>query len=93
MSNKVKVILDVMSQPSRAVLIFCRAANIPHDFKPLMLKNMEHKTEEFTKLQPFQTVPVIEDNGVAIRDSNAILRYLSQKHQVADHWYPKVITL
>ena len=52
----VKVMLDIMSQPSRAVLIFCRAANIKHDFQPIRLTKMEHKTPEFTKVTEFQTV-------------------------------------
>ncbi len=86
-----KVLLDVMSQPSRSVLIFCRAASIPHEFQPVALRNFEHKDEEFTKVNPFQTVPAIVDGdkNVTLRDSSAILRYLSRTRDVPDHWYPK----
>ena len=51
-----KIFADLMSQPSRAVVLFCRVAKIPHEFKPLMLKNGEHLTEEMTKINPFQKV-------------------------------------
>ena len=54
-----KIFADLMSQPSRAVVLFCRVAKIPHEFKPLMLKNGEHLTEEMTKLNPFQKVSVL----------------------------------
>ncbi len=54
--SAVKVFADLMSQPSRAMVIFCRATKVPHEFKQVMLKNMDHKTEEFTKLNPFQRV-------------------------------------
>ena len=51
-----KIFADLMSQPSRAVVLFCRVAKIPHEFKPLMLKNGEHLTEDMTKINPFQKV-------------------------------------
>lgn len=84
-----KVLLDVMSQPSRAVLIFCRAAAIPHEFKPIMVKNLENKTDHFLKINPLGTVPAIDDGGVAIKDSSAILRYLCRTRDLPDHWFPR----
>jgi glutathione S-transferase len=84
-----KVFADLLSQPSRGIYIFCKAANIPFDFKSIRLAKLEHKTEEFAKVNPFQVVPAIEDNGVNIIESVAILRYLTNTHKVADHWYPK----
>ena len=50
---------------------------------------MEHKTEEFTKINPFQRVPVIDDNGFVLTESMSILKYLAMKYEVPDHWYPK----
>jgi len=84
-----KVLLDVMSQPSRAVLIFCRAAAVPHEFKPIMVKKLENKTDEFLKVNPLGTVPAIDDGGVAIKDSSAILKYLCRTRDIPDHWFPK----
>ena len=48
--------LDTMSQPSRAILIFVRVAQIPHEFQDIRLIKSEHKSPEFTALSPFQTV-------------------------------------
>ena len=55
-----KIYADLMSQPSRALVLFCRAAKVPHEFKQLMLKNGDHLTPEMTKLNPFQKVNVFK---------------------------------
>ena len=54
-----------------------------------MLKEKLHKTTEYTKINPFQVVPAITDNGIPIIESCAILRYLAFTRDVDDHWYPK----
>ena len=51
-----KIFADLMSQPSRAVVLFCRVAKVPHEFKPIRLVKGEHMTEEMTKINPFQKV-------------------------------------
>jgi glutathione S-transferase len=42
---------------------------------------------EFLKLNPFGLVPVIDSDGVILRESNAIIRYLASKHG-RDDLYP-----
>lgn len=43
------------------------------------LANGEHKTPEFLAMNPFGEVPVLQDDGVFISDSTAILVYLAKK--------------
>lgn len=43
-------------------------------------------TEEFERLNPNRRVPVIEDDGVAIWESHAIVRYLAAKHGAGSLW-------
>ena len=38
----------------------------------------------FQKVSPFGVVPVIDDNGFILRESNTIVRYLATKHGRAD---------
>ena len=57
-----KIYSDCLSQPSRALVLFCRAANIPHEYHQLKLKDGVHKSEEMTKINPLQTVSLINDN-------------------------------
>lgn len=52
------------------------------------LPNGEHKREAFLKLNPFGQVPVLEDDGQYISDSNAILVYLAKKFGKTD-WLPE----
>jgi len=46
-----------------------------------------HKQPEFLAINPFGQVPVIDDDGVILADSNAILVYLAQKYGEG-RWLP-----
>ena len=48
----------------------------------------EHKTPEFLKLNSFGQLPVLEDDGLVIADSVAILVYLAKKFGRTD-WLPE----
>ncbi|XP_059843841.1 glutathione S-transferase theta-2 [Hypanus sabinus] len=84
-----RVYYDLLSQPSRAVLLFLKVTGIPHVERPVALRRGEHKSEEFTKLNPMQKVPVIVDNGFVLTESVAILKYLATKYNVPQFWYPQ----
>jgi len=47
----------------------------------------EQKRPEFLARNPFGQVPVIDDDGVVLADSNAILVYLAKRYGAA-HWLP-----
>lgn len=51
------------------------------------LANGEHRTPEYLKLNPFGQVPVLDDDGFVVNDSNAILVYLATKLGRKD-WLP-----
>jgi len=87
----VKLYLDLMSQPARALQIFCRASGIQHEVVPVRILKGDTKTKEYTAMNPFQKVPVIKDGDFALTESVAILRYLANTRDIADHWYPKDI--
>ncbi|XP_052799752.1 glutathione S-transferase theta-1-like [Mya arenaria] len=84
-----KLYADLRSQPSRAVYILLKANKIPFEFVKVDLFAGEHKQDKYTKINPSQQVPFIEDNGFTLGESAAILCYIAQKSEVADHWYPK----
>lgn len=50
----------------------------------------EHKSADFLALNPFGQVPVLLDEAVVLRDSQAILLYLALKHPVAG-FYPTTV--
>ncbi len=43
-------------------------------------------TEAYQKLNPNRVIPVIEDEGVVIWESNVIVRYLAAKHSEGNLW-------
>lgn len=50
-------------------------------------KNRQHKQPGFLKLNPRGEVPVLEDDGVVLWDSAAILVYLARRYG-GDQWLP-----
>jgi glutathione S-transferase len=58
--------------------------SIPIDFYP----GKEHKSDWFLKINPLGQLPVLEDNGLVLRDAQAILVYLATKYDKSGKWYP-----
>jgi glutathione S-transferase len=57
----------------------------PVDFHP----GREHKAEWFiAQHNPLGQIPVLVDDGVSIRDAQAILVYLASKYDKGGSWYP-----
>jgi glutathione S-transferase len=52
------------------------------------LSKGEQKNAEFLAVNPLGSIPALDDNGVIIRDSAAILVYLGSKYGQGK-WYPK----
>ncbi|XP_053993206.1 glutathione S-transferase theta-3-like isoform X1 [Hylaeus volcanicus] len=84
-----KLYIDLLSQPSRALYIFFKVCNIPFESKIINLGKMQHLTEDYQTIHPFQQVPAIDHNGFKVFESGAILRYITREFNTPDHWYPK----
>ncbi|KAL1364436.1 hypothetical protein HN51_012628 [Arachis hypogaea] len=87
--GKLKVYADRMSQPSRAVLIFCRVNGIDFEEIKVDISKGHHLTPDFTEVNPLQKVPAIVHGNLKLSESHAILVYLASAFTgIADHWYP-----
>jgi glutathione S-transferase len=53
---------------------------LPVELVEVDLRKGAHKQPEFLKLNPFGQVPVLDDNGTVVADSNAILVYLARRY-------------
>ncbi|MEL0615960.1 glutathione S-transferase [Cobetia marina] len=62
--------------------------DIPYETVDLDMANGAHKAPDFLKISPFGQVPAIEDNGVFLSDSNAILVYLTQRYDGEQRFMP-----
>jgi glutathione S-transferase len=78
-----------LSPPCRAVQMVAKQLNIDLNLKQLNLRNGEHLTPEFLKINPAHTVPTIVDDGFALWESGAIIQYLCNKYAPDSDLYPK----
>lgn len=77
----------VVSGNSYKVRILLALLNLPHEKVMVDTRNREHKQLPFLKLNPRGEVPVLEDNGVVLWDSGAILVYLARQYG-GERWLP-----
>ncbi|WP_342113266.1 glutathione S-transferase family protein [Pseudoduganella sp. OTU4001] len=68
--------------------LFLSLLGLDYELVEVDLMKAEQKTEAFLKLNPFGQVPVLEDHGIVIPDSNAILVYLATRYGDSN-WLPK----
>lgn len=74
---------------SHRVRLMLSLLGLEYDCHDVDLAAGEHKSDAFLAMNPFGHVPVLEDDGVAIYDSTAILVYLSRKYDPSNQWFPK----
>src|SRR5258708_2085422 len=72
-SHRVELMLSLLELPTELVFVD--------------LVKGAHKQADFLALNSFGQVPVIDDQGVVLADSNAILVYLAQKYGKG-RWLP-----
>ncbi|MCY1739735.1 glutathione S-transferase family protein [Ensifer sp. SL37] len=77
-----------LSGHSHRAQLFLSLLGVPHELIDVDLKARAHKAPEFLALNPFGQVPVLDDEGTVIADSNAILVYLAKKLGRID-WLPE----
>ncbi|XP_040163356.1 glutathione S-transferase 1-like [Anopheles arabiensis] len=76
------------SPPCRAVKLTARALGIELFEKEMTLLRGDKLMEEFLKVNPQQTIPVLDDGGIVITASHAIMIYLVCKYGRDDGLYP-----
>lgn len=69
-----------LSGHSHRVELMLNLLGLAHENIIVDLVKGEQKAPEFLALNPFGTVPVLEDDGVVLYDSNAIITYLAIKY-------------
>ena len=77
-----------LSGHAHRVVLFASLLGLEHELVEVDLQAGAHKKPEFLAISPFGQVPALEDDGVAIADSNAILVYLAKKAGRSD-WLPE----
>jgi glutathione S-transferase len=83
-----KLYYDAPSGHSHRARLFLSLIDAPVEIVPIALEKGEHKKPDFLKLNSFGQLPVLEDDGTVIADSNAILVYVAKKLGRSD-WLPE----
>lgn len=69
------------------IRLFAALAGIELQLEPVDLPGGAHKESPFIDLNPWGQVPTLNDDGVVLRDSQAILVYLARKYG-GNQWWP-----
>ncbi|HEV7321289.1 MAG TPA: glutathione S-transferase [Ensifer sp.] len=77
-----------LSGHSHRAQLFLSLLGVPHELVDVDLKARAHKAPEFLALNSFGQVPVLDDDGTVVSDSNAILVYVAKKLGRID-WLPE----
>ncbi len=80
--------LPVSGHAHRAELMLA-FLDVPYEKVDVDLMNGAHKAQDFLNLNLFGQIPVIDDNGDIVSDSNAILVYLAKKYDREHAWLPE----
>lgn len=75
------------SQHSRRVVSLLEAAHLPYTHQTVDMMSGEHMSDDYLRLNPNHQVPTLLTDDGPLYESNAILRYLCNAHQL-DDWYP-----
>lgn len=83
----IKLFRHPLSGHAHRVELMLSLLNLPTELVFVDLANGAHKQAEFLQMSPFGQVPVLDDNGTVLADSNASLVYLAQKYGQG-RWLP-----
>jgi glutathione S-transferase len=83
-----KLYYHPLSGHAHRARLFLSLLGVAHELVPVDLVAGAHKAPAFLQMNRFGQVPVLDDDGVIVSDSNAILIYLAKKHRRAD-WLPE----
>lgn len=76
-----------LSGHTHRVMLFLHLLGLPYAFSdsPAAVR----QSPAFRRLNPLGQIPVLEDDGQALADSNAILVYLARRHAPGSNWLPE----
>ncbi|XP_076650582.1 glutathione S-transferase 1-1-like isoform X2 [Halictus rubicundus] len=77
------------SSPCRAVTLTAASIGLQLNPKVVNLMAGEHMKPEYLKINPQHTIPTIDDNGLRLWESRAIMTYLVGQYGKDDSLYPK----
>lgn len=84
-----KLYNTVISGNCYKVRLLLSFLNLDYEKVAIDLRKKEQKDAEFLLINPLGQVPVLEDQGVYIHDSQVILCYLACQYDTDQYWFPQ----
>ncbi|KAI0334604.1 glutathione S-transferase [Cubamyces sp. BRFM 1775] len=69
-----------ISTCTNRVRTVCEELGVAYEVVPIDFSKGEHKSPEFTAIQPFGQVPYLDDDGFKLFESRAMARYIALKY-------------
>lgn len=84
---------DIVPQ-CRTVLMVIKELELTFTIREVNLEKQEHLSEEFLKMNPLHTIPVLEERGYVLTDSHAIACFLIDDFSAGiNPLYPKQLSI
>lgn len=80
----------VLSGSCYKVRLFLSLLGVPYEARAVdFYPGREHKSPAMLALNPLGQIPILEDDGLVLRDAQAILAHLANKHDGDGVWLPR----
>ncbi|VVD64081.1 glutathione S-transferase family protein [Pandoraea horticolens] len=88
-ARPIRLYRHVLSGHCHRVELMLHLLDLPYETIDIDLLAGEHKQPAFLAMNHFGQIPVIDDDGRVIADSNAILTYLATRYDTRGTWLPR----
>lgn len=88
-ATAIKLYRNPLSGHCHRVELMLSLLDLPYEAIDLDMANGAHKAPDYLKLSPLGQVPAIDDNGLTLSDSNAIITYLVTRYGSSYNWIPE----
>ena len=70
------------------VRMLCNILDVKYESIGVDFVNKEHKNARYTALNAFGELPILDADGLILRDAQAIMVYLAKKYDKSNQWFP-----
>jgi glutathione S-transferase len=88
-AQPIRLYRNALSGHAHRAELMLSLLGLPFEKIDVDLTKGAQKSPDFLAKNPFGQVPVIEDGGLTIADSNAILVYLATRYDESGRWLPR----
>lgn len=87
MSSKVTFYTSQLCPYCKPTEYLLKKENLNVETKLVDLMSNESQSDWYKKINPFGTVPALDDNGFIVYESNTLIKYLCNSNKL-EEWYP-----